>query len=124
MKTTAAGNNLFQLTQWGAINCYLVREDDGFTLIDTANGGQEQQIMQAAQKLGLPIARILLTHAHVDHVGSLDKLHEAEEIFLTSTTRDVQAIHRVDDRELHAPGTITTQVAKIFTERSTENPNP
>ncbi len=25
----------------------------------------------------MPIARILLTHAHQDHIGSLDKLHEA-----------------------------------------------
>ncbi len=77
MKVTASSNNLFQLTHLGAINCYLVREDDGFTLIDTADGGQAQAIIQAAQKLGFPIARILLTHAHVDHVGSLDALHDA-----------------------------------------------
>jgi glyoxylase-like metal-dependent hydrolase (beta-lactamase superfamily II) len=31
--------------------------------------------MQEASKLGLPIVRILLTHAHIDHVGSLDMLH-------------------------------------------------
>jgi glyoxylase-like metal-dependent hydrolase (beta-lactamase superfamily II) len=77
MKTTTASNNLFQLTHFGAINCYLVREDDGFTLIDTADSGQAQPIMQEAQKLGLPIVRIVLTHAHVDHVGSLDALHAA-----------------------------------------------
>lgn len=77
MKTTASSNNLFQLTHLGAINCYLVREDDGFTLIDTADSGQAQPIMQEASKLGLPIVRIVLTHAHVDHVGSLDALHTA-----------------------------------------------
>src|SRR5215469_5416030 len=77
MKLTASSNNLFQLTHLVAFNCYLVREDDGFTLIDTNMGGQAQAIMQEANKLGLPIARILLTHAHVDHVGSLDALHEA-----------------------------------------------
>ncbi|HEV2580927.1 MAG TPA: MBL fold metallo-hydrolase [Ktedonobacteraceae bacterium] len=77
MNVTAYNNNLFQLTRLGAINCYLVREEDGFTLIDTGMSGQAQAIMQAAQKLGLPIARIVLTHAHVDHVGSLDALHEA-----------------------------------------------
>ncbi len=77
MKVTASGNNLFQLTHLGAINCYLVREDDGFTLIDTAMSGQAPSIMQAAQQLGLPLARIVLTHAHIDHVGSLDALHKA-----------------------------------------------
>ncbi len=78
MKVTASGKNLFQLTYIGAINCYLVREEDGFTLIDTAwPASQAQAIMQEASKLGLPIARILLTHDHSDHVGSLDALHAA-----------------------------------------------
>jgi glyoxylase-like metal-dependent hydrolase (beta-lactamase superfamily II) len=77
MKVTASSNHLFQLTHLGAINCYLVREEDGFTLIDTGMSGQAQAILQAAQKLGLPIVRIVLTHAHVDHVGSLDALHAA-----------------------------------------------
>jgi glyoxylase-like metal-dependent hydrolase (beta-lactamase superfamily II) len=77
MKVTAYSNHLFQLTRLGFVNCYLIREDDGFTLIDTAISGQAQPIMQEAQKLGQPIVRILLTHAHVDHVGSLDALHDA-----------------------------------------------
>src|SRR5260370_2559442 len=78
MKVRASSNNLFQLTHLGAINCYLVREDDGFTLIDTGwPGSQAQPIRQEAHKLGLPIVRIVLTHAHIDHVGSLDALHEA-----------------------------------------------
>ncbi len=78
MKVTASSNHLFQLTHLGWVNCYLVREDDGFTLIDTAwPSDQAQPIMQEANKLGLPIARILLTHAHIDHVGSLDALHGA-----------------------------------------------
>ena len=77
MKMTASTNSLFQLTRLVAFNCYLVREDDGFTLIDTNMGGQAQAIMQEARKLGLPIVRIVLTHAHIDHVGSLDALHAA-----------------------------------------------
>lgn len=77
MKVTTFSNNLHQLTRLVAFNCYLVREDDGLTVIDTNMGGQAQAILQAANKLGLPIVRILLTHAHVDHVGSLDALHQA-----------------------------------------------
>jgi glyoxylase-like metal-dependent hydrolase (beta-lactamase superfamily II) len=77
MKVTASSNNLFHLSQFGMMNCYLVREDDGFTLIDTTVSGQAQAIIQLAQKLGAPIVRIVLTHAHSDHVGSLDALHAA-----------------------------------------------
>ena len=35
MKTTPVTDNLIQLTRLRFVNAYLVREDDGFTLIDT-----------------------------------------------------------------------------------------
>jgi glyoxylase-like metal-dependent hydrolase (beta-lactamase superfamily II) len=77
MKVKACSTHLFQLTHLSAINCYLVREDDGFTLIDTAwPSSQARAIMREANRLGQPIVRILLTHAHIDHVGSLDALHD------------------------------------------------
>ena len=34
-------------------------------------------------------------------------LASADEVFLTSTTRDVQPVARIDDRELPAPGPFT-----------------
>ncbi|MFF0463234.1 aminotransferase class IV [Streptomyces mexicanus] len=55
----------------------------------------------------------------------LDVLREAEEVFLTSTLRDVQAVHRVDDREL--PGTagpVTAKAMRIFEERSGDDLDP
>jgi glyoxylase-like metal-dependent hydrolase (beta-lactamase superfamily II) len=60
----------------GFVNFYLVEEDDGLTLIDTAIGGSAKAILAAAADLGRPIVRIVLTHAHGDHIGSLDALHE------------------------------------------------
>ncbi len=80
MKTTTYGNNFVQLTRFPMlfpVNCYLVREDDGFTLIDTGIAGSEKIILASAQPLGAPIVRIVLTHAHGDHAGSLDALHAA-----------------------------------------------
>jgi branched-chain amino acid aminotransferase len=44
----------------------------------------------------------------------------ASEAFLASTTRDVQAIHRWDDRDLGAPGPVTTAVRKVWHEREAE----
>jgi glyoxylase-like metal-dependent hydrolase (beta-lactamase superfamily II) len=66
--------NLFRLTRFGMVNCFLVREDDGLTLVDTGVAGSAAGIREAAQRTGAPICRIVLTHAHVDHVGSLDAL--------------------------------------------------
>jgi glyoxylase-like metal-dependent hydrolase (beta-lactamase superfamily II) len=66
--------NLFRLTRFGMVNCFLIREDDGLTLVDTGVAGSAAGIREAAQRTGAPICRIVLTHAHVDHVGSLDAL--------------------------------------------------
>jgi len=41
-------------------------------------------------------------------------LDEADEVFLTSSTRDVQGQHRVDGHRLDAPGPITREVARAF----------
>jgi branched-chain amino acid aminotransferase len=55
----------------------------------------------------------------------LEALQEAEEVFLTSSLRDVQAVRRVDDRELAgAPGPVTAKAMRIFAERSAAHPNP
>lgn len=76
MKTTTHGDYLIQLTRLGMFNCFLVREDDGFTLIDTNLPGSAKGILKAAQQFDTPIVRIALTHAHQDHVASLDALRQ------------------------------------------------
>jgi glyoxylase-like metal-dependent hydrolase (beta-lactamase superfamily II) len=58
----------------GLVNAYLVREDDGLTLVDTTMKAGVGGIVAAAEALGAPIRRIVLTHAHDDHVGGLDAL--------------------------------------------------
>jgi glyoxylase-like metal-dependent hydrolase (beta-lactamase superfamily II) len=77
VKTTRHTDKLVRLSRLGAVNAYLVREDDGLTLVDTMIGGSRDGILSAARELGAPIVRIALTHAHGDHVGSLDALAEA-----------------------------------------------
>ncbi len=72
MKMTPVGRYGKQLTRFGAVNCFLVREDDGYTLIDANLKGSEAAILKAAGET--PIRRVLLTHPHVDHVGSVDAL--------------------------------------------------
>jgi branched-chain amino acid aminotransferase len=56
---------------------------------------------------------------------SMADLARAEEVFLTSSTRDVQAVHAVDDRDLPgAPGPRTSYVAATFAERAAADVDP
>ncbi|MFD7509360.1 aminotransferase class IV [Streptomyces sp. NPDC059853] len=55
----------------------------------------------------------------------MDVLHRADEVFLTSSTRDVQAVRRVDDRELPgAPGPVTAEALRVFRARSAADIDP
>ena len=74
MRTTTHGDHLIRLERMRFSNCYLVREDDGLTLVDTSYPGSAKGILAAAGEAGAPIRRIVLTHAHNDHVGSVDAL--------------------------------------------------
>ncbi|GAA3846237.1 aminodeoxychorismate lyase [Streptomyces phyllanthi] len=55
----------------------------------------------------------------------LDVLDRADEVFLTSTLRDIQSVHRVDARELPgAPGPVTVKAMRIFDERAGNDLDP
>ena len=54
----------------------------------------------------------------------VEVLQRAEEVFLVSTTRDVQAVHRVDGRELEAPGPVTAKVMAVWAEKEREDLDP
>jgi branched-chain amino acid aminotransferase len=53
----------------------------------------------------------------------LEVLREADEVFITSSTKDVLAIHGVDDRRLE-PGPVTARAAAVFARLSAERLDP
>lgn len=55
---------------------------------------------------------------------TLAEAAEADEVFLTSSLRDVQAISRWDGVEHHAPGTKTAEIATRFLVKSAELVDP
>jgi glyoxylase-like metal-dependent hydrolase (beta-lactamase superfamily II) len=72
-----AEKTLYQLTflpHFFPVNCFLIEEDDELTLIDAALPYSAKKIIKSASSIGKPITRIVLTHAHDDHVGALDEL--------------------------------------------------
>ncbi len=70
-------NELYQLTFMPRIfpvNCYFTKYGKELILIDTGLPYSANAILKAADDIGLPIAHIVLTHAHHDHIGALDEL--------------------------------------------------
>jgi glyoxylase-like metal-dependent hydrolase (beta-lactamase superfamily II) len=76
MNSRTLNQNLIQLTRFRFVNAYLVREEDGFTLVDTTVGGGAGDLIAAAEAAGGQIRRIALTHGHGDHVGSVEALKQ------------------------------------------------
>ena len=75
MSVERHGDRLAQVTDMRSINCFLVREDDGLTLVDALGARRHAPVvLRAAQQLGAPIVRIAVTHGHWDHTGALDAL--------------------------------------------------
>ena len=53
------------------MNCYLVQEDDGLTLVDSTMSSPSAEVARLVEQLGLDLRRVALTHAHGDHVGGV-----------------------------------------------------
>jgi len=54
----------------------------------------------------------------------VEVLRRAEEVFLVSTTRDVQAVRRCDERDLEAPGPVTAACMRLWSEREAADSDP
>jgi len=97
-------SNVTRVSLWGLVNAYLVQEDDGLTLVDTTLAQGVRRILAAADRRGAPIVRIVLTHAHGDHIGGLDRLKERlPEAEVLISTRDARLLAKDDSLDPGEP---------------------
>src|SRR5207237_8499637 len=67
---------LYRITPVPGVNAYLF-DSDGLTVIDTAIAGSAPKILRAVAEIGRQpsdVARIVVTHCHPEHYGSLAEL--------------------------------------------------
>jgi glyoxylase-like metal-dependent hydrolase (beta-lactamase superfamily II) len=104
MKTEFVTDNLIRLNRYRFVNAYLVREDDGFTLVDTTMSRTGAALIAAARQAGGDIQRIALTHGHGDHVGSLDEvkstLGASAQVLMPEVDARIHAGEKVVDGKL------------------------
>ena len=105
MKTKQITPSITQLTRFHFVNAFLVREEDGLTLVDTTiGGGAPDDLISSARAAGGEIRRIALTHGHGDHVGALDglrdRLGERVEVLMPELDARIHAGEKVVDGKL------------------------
>jgi len=99
---------------WGA-NAYLLVDDGDLTLVDTGFFGRADRILEQVEELGYSpsdISRIIITHHHADHVGSLAELKRVTQAEVIAYPADAPYI----DGRLPQPGPARPQwLSKLMT---------
>jgi glyoxylase-like metal-dependent hydrolase (beta-lactamase superfamily II) len=113
LKVRRLTDNVLQLTRFRFVNAFLVREDDGFTLVDTGLSGAADALIKIADDHGAPIRRIALTHGHSDHAGSLDALRvrfgsEVEVVLTDFDAREAAGEKMIEGKRRGSWATLTT----------------
>ncbi|MBN2463788.1 MAG: MBL fold metallo-hydrolase [Dehalococcoidia bacterium] len=92
---------------WGA-NVYLLVDDGDLTLVDTGFLGRADRILEQIKELGYSpadVKRIIITHHHVDHIGSLAELKGVTQAEVIAHPADAPYI----DGSLPQPGPAVPQ---------------
>lgn len=78
-------------------NIYVVENDEGLAIIDTGTPGNAKKIIEFVQEIGHQadqIKSIILTHSHLDHVGSLKELKDLTGAKVAASEEDAEYISR------------------------------
>ncbi|MCH4827345.1 MAG: MBL fold metallo-hydrolase [Planococcus sp. (in: firmicutes)] len=75
------------------INCYIIDEETELTLVDAALSLNAKQILLSIRVMQKPLTQIIITHAHMDHLGALDAIkHEWPDAVVSMSSRDARLL--------------------------------
>lgn len=133
LKTTSYAENVIALAraaEQGATEAIFANtagnlcEGTGSNVFYVVDGELRTPTLGSGCLAGISRGLVLEWYGGTEIDEPVDVLRRADEIFLVSTTRDVQAVRRCDDRELQAPGPVTRDVAAVWERKERETADP
>jgi branched-chain amino acid aminotransferase len=101
-----------------------VCEGTGTNIFYVVDGELRTPTLASGCLAGITRALLLEWYAGREVDEPIEVLEHAEEIFLVSTTRDVQGVSRCNDRELPAQGPVTLEAMKVWAQKELESIDP
>jgi branched-chain amino acid aminotransferase len=126
LKTTSYAENVVALAaaqEAGATEAIFANlagnlcEGTGSNVFYVADGELRTPTLASGCLAGVTRALILEWYGGREVDEPIEVIDQASEVFLASTTRDIQGVSRWDDRELSAPGPITREAREVWRER-------
>lgn len=129
LKTTSYGENVVALAEAksrGATEAIFANlaghlcEGTGSNVFYVVDGELRTPTLASGCLAGVTRALILEWYGGREVDEPIEVVERASEVFLASTTRDVQPVSRWDDRELPVPGPVTAEVQDVWRRREPE----
>ena len=133
LKTTSYAENVIALARaadQGASEAIFANtagnlcEGTGSNIFYVVDGELRTPTLTAGCLAGITRALILEWYGGREVDEPVAVLEQADEIFLASTTRDVQPVHTCDGRSYPAPGPVTKAVADLWAAKEREHLDP
>src|SRR6478672_7715550 len=129
LKTTSYAENVVALAyaqERGATEAVFANlaghlcEGTGSNVFYVVDGELRTPTLASGCLAGVTRALLLEWCGGVEVDEPIEVVERASEVFLVSTTRDVQGVSAWDDRELPAPGPVTAEAAAVWAKREPE----